>query len=107
MRFCVFSSDPLLKYYRKGEIKPRYWNPLNMFDEVCVFSFCDEDVTAVYQQTRRRVFESCNRVKIIARPGEAFIVHRLALHGMAPWVADVTAGGVGALALRQEVVLPV
>lgn len=44
MKFCVFSSDPLYKYYQKGEIKPRYWNPEGIFDEVCVFSFCDQDI---------------------------------------------------------------
>ena len=44
MRFCVFSSDPLYKYYEKGEIKPRYWNPGDIFDEVWVFSFCDRDI---------------------------------------------------------------
>ena len=44
MNFCVFSSDPLYKYYDKGEIKPRYWNPEDLFDEVYVFSFCDRDI---------------------------------------------------------------
>ena len=46
MRFCVFSRDPLYKYHEKGEIKERYWNPEEIFDEVCVFSFCDRDVEA-------------------------------------------------------------
>jgi glycosyltransferase involved in cell wall biosynthesis len=46
MKFCVFSSDPLYKYYEKGEIKQRYWNPLDLFDEVCVFSFCQQDIDA-------------------------------------------------------------
>ena len=44
MKFCVLSSDPLYKYFEKGEIKPRYWNPEEIFDEVCVFSFCEQDV---------------------------------------------------------------
>ena len=44
MKFCVVSSDPLFKYYEKGEIKPRYWNPQGMFDEVFVISFCHRDV---------------------------------------------------------------
>ncbi len=44
MRFAVFSSDPLYKYHQKGEIKPRYWNPEGMFEEVCVLSFCDQDI---------------------------------------------------------------
>ena len=46
MRLCVFSSDPLFKYYEKGEVKKRYWNPEGLFDEVCVFSFCARDVEA-------------------------------------------------------------
>ena len=46
MKFCVFSSDPLYKYYEKGEIKERYWNPEGLFEEVCVFSFCDRDIKA-------------------------------------------------------------
>ena len=44
MKFCVLSSDPLYKYFEKGEIKPRYWNPEEIFDEVCVFSFCEQDI---------------------------------------------------------------
>ena len=45
----------------------------------------DLDVTEIYQATRRRIFETCPRVAIHARPGEAYLVHRLALHGVAPW----------------------
>ncbi len=45
----------------------------------------DEDITETYHQARQRVFETCKRVEITARPGEAFITHRLALHGVAPW----------------------
>ena len=44
MKLCVFSSDPLYKYHRKGEIKPRYWNPTGMFERVSVFTFCDRDI---------------------------------------------------------------
>ncbi|PWE34001.1 hypothetical protein DDZ14_02230 [Maritimibacter sp. 55A14] len=43
------------------------------------------DVTDIYQQTRRRIFETCPRIALHARPGEAYLVHRLALHGVAPW----------------------
>jgi hypothetical protein len=31
------------------------------------------------------VFEACPRVALTAKPGEAYVVHRLALHGCAPW----------------------
>ncbi len=43
------------------------------------------DLTEAYQATRRHVFETCKRVEITAQPGEAYIVHRFALHGVAPW----------------------
>ena len=44
------------------------------------------DVTEVYTNTRRAVFETCNRRPLPARPGEALILHRHLLHGIAPWV---------------------
>ncbi|MGF1445750.1 MAG: hypothetical protein ACFBRM_06060 [Pikeienuella sp.] len=46
-----------------------------------------EDVTETYQAARARVFETCRRIEIHTRPGEATLVHRLALHGVAPWRA--------------------
>ncbi len=45
----------------------------------------DEDVTEAYHAARARVFETCPRVAVHARPGEAFLAHRLSVHGMAPW----------------------
>jgi glycosyltransferase involved in cell wall biosynthesis len=62
MKLCVFSSDPLYKYYEKGEIKARYWNPEDMFDEVCVFSFCPEDIAA------ERVQELTGRARLRVVP---------------------------------------
>ncbi|MEM8646240.1 MAG: hypothetical protein AAGF86_07835 [Pseudomonadota bacterium] len=52
----------------------------------------DVDVTEPYQAARRRAFETCERVEIPAQPGEAYLVHRLALHGVAPWAEGATAG---------------
>lgn len=43
------------------------------------------DLTEIYQSARRRVFDECRRVELPAKPGEAYLVHRLALHGVAPW----------------------
>lgn len=45
----------------------------------------DEDVTEVYHLARENVFAACKRVEITVKPGEAFVVHRLAVHGVAPW----------------------
>ncbi len=52
----------------------------------------DIDVTEAYHDLRRRIFDTCPRVKITAKPGEAYLVHRLALHGVAPWGDSATAG---------------
>ena len=43
-KLCVFPNDPLKSYFKKGEIKLRYFNPKNIFDEVHVISLFDEDI---------------------------------------------------------------
>lgn len=45
----------------------------------------DVDLTEIYQTTRRVCFETCQRVVVHAVPGEAYLIDRLALHGVAPW----------------------
>lgn len=55
------------------------------FDGIAPEDWAGEDVTEAYTAARRRVFDTCPRVPVHARPGEAYLVHRLALHGVAPW----------------------
>ena len=50
------------------------------------------DVTEAYHAVRRDIFETCERVRVTARPGEAYLIHRLALHGVAPWAEGAEAG---------------
>jgi hypothetical protein len=52
----------------------------------------DVDVTDIYQETRAAIFEICRRVTVAARPGEAVLVHRHTLHGVAPWAEGASAG---------------
>ena len=47
--------------------------------------WAEVDLTEAYQAARRKVFDTCTRVEIAAKPGEAYLVHRFALHGVAPW----------------------
>ena len=54
-------------------------------------SWAEVDVTEVYQAARRQVFDRCKRVLVHAAPGEAYVVHRLALHGVAPWQSGADA----------------
>ena len=46
-----------------------------------------EDVTEAYHAARAEAFETCPRREVTAPPGGAYLVHRLALHGVAPWTA--------------------
>ena len=62
----------------------------------------DEDITDAYVAARRAVFEHCKRVPVHARPGEAYIVHRLALHGVAPWTAGASASRRMIIYLRPD-----
>lgn len=48
------------------------------------------DLTEPYQAARRRCFETCRAIEVSARPGEAYLIHRLALHGVAPWRSAMT-----------------
>lgn len=45
----------------------------------------DVDVTEAYQEARRKVFDECERVALPTAPGEAVLVHRHLVHGVAPW----------------------
>ena len=65
------------------------------FQDVPAEQWGEIDITGVYHEVRRRIFGLCKRVEIYARPGEAYLVHRLALHGVAPWqsTASATADG--------------
>ena len=44
MKLCVFPNDPISAYYEKGEIKDRYYNPKNLFDELHIISFAETDI---------------------------------------------------------------
>ncbi len=43
------------------------------------------DVTTLYQEARRKIFDTCRRIELPAQPGEATLIHRHTLHGVAPW----------------------
>lgn len=49
------------------------------------------DLTETYHAARREVFETCRRVELHARPGGGLLLHRLVLHGVAPWQEEAEA----------------
>lgn len=48
----------------------------------------DLDITDAYTEARRRVFDECEPVELAPGLGSAYVMHPLALHGVAPWRAD-------------------
>ena len=45
------------------------------------------DITDAYVTARKRAFETCPMVEVHARPGECYLMHRLAVHGVKGWEA--------------------
>ena len=56
------------------------------------------DITNVYQETRARIFEICERVEIAIPVGHCYLAHRFSLHGVAPWTAEPNAAEYRAIA---------
>lgn len=53
------------------------------------------DITEAYQAARKQVFATCRRVELPGRPGEAVILHRHLIHGVAPWAEGAKAEAPG------------
>ncbi|MGC1488966.1 MAG: hypothetical protein WA784_14390 [Albidovulum sp.] len=47
--------------------------------------WADVDLTDAYQAARRAVFAACARIELPQKPGEAVLLDRHLLHGVAPW----------------------
>ena len=80
-------ASPLVVWEGSAEIMRAAFE--EAFRDIDPVGWSSVDVTHFYHAARARCFESCARRVVFARPGEGYLVHRLALHGMAPWAADV------------------
>jgi hypothetical protein len=80
---CGAGASPLVVWEGSHEImRARIGAALEPHPEA---EWPDVDLTQAYHAARREVFETCPRVELPARPGEATLLHRLVLHGVAPW----------------------
>ena len=61
-----------------GQLPPQDWPGLAL--------------TAGCHQARQTALRDCRRVAVHCRPGESVVVHRHALHGVAPWGQQAAAG---------------
>lgn len=57
--------------------------------------WADVDITDAYVAARKQIFETCHRVELPSQPGEAILLHRLTLHGVAPWADGAQAPPAG------------
>ena len=48
-------------------------------------TWADIDLTEPYQMARKKVFDTCPRILLPIQPGEATLLHRHTIHGVAPW----------------------
>lgn len=53
--------------------------------------WAEVDITDAYVAARRQCFETCRRVAVPSRRGQAVLMHRHLLHGVAPWAAGAKA----------------
>jgi hypothetical protein len=53
--------------------------------------WADLDVTEAYKAARAEVFETCRRVEVPLQVGQAVLLHRHVIHGVAPWAEGAMA----------------
>ncbi len=64
------------------------------------------DITGAYQAARKQVFDLCPRVELPGKPGEAVILHRHMIHGVAPWAEGAEAEAPGRMVAYFRPMLP-
>jgi hypothetical protein len=90
LSFAAPDSAPLVVWERSHLVMQRAFQ--------AAFAACDPadmaqvDVTDVYVAARRTVFETCARVPLPAQPGQAILLHRMLLHGVASWAPGADDG---------------
>lgn len=80
------TAAPLVVWEGSHEIMRRGFTAA--FAGVAPCDWHQVDVTKAYTAARAEVFETCPRIRVHAQPGEAYLMHRLCLHGVAPWEAE-------------------
>ena len=69
-------------------------------------TWAEVDLTEAYRAARAEVFRSCPRVELPAAPGEATLIHRLTIHGVAPWQPGAEAPPEGRIIAYLRPLLP-
>ena len=86
-------ASPLVVWERSHEIMRAAFAAA--FRGIPAGDWGEVDLTEIYKAARQQVFDRCTRIELPVQPGEASLVHRLALHGVAPWQEGAVAGPEG------------
>jgi hypothetical protein len=78
-------SSPMVVWDGSHRIIQKYMQ--DTLAEIPMKDWSEIDITQGYQQKRKECFEQLPRTEISVPQGSAYILHHMALHGIAPWVA--------------------
>ena len=90
---CSADASPLVIWEGSHRIMSKMF--LDRLGNLETEKWSQQDLTESYHGARREAFERCRRVAVHCAPGESYLVHRHALHGVAPWAPDAIAGDDG------------
>ena len=65
------------------------------FDGIDARDWAAQDVTDIYIAARAEVFRTCARVELPLPPGQSVLLHRMVIHGVAPWAEGAMAAPEG------------
>ncbi len=86
---CTATAAPLVVW--RGSVAIMRAGLRAAFAGVAEADWPQFDISAPYQAARREVFARCERIELPLRLGEATLLHRLCVHGVAPWGAGAQA----------------
>ena len=82
------AASPLMAW--EGSHKKIKETFANVFADIPPDEWSKIDVTDAYKSVRKTILNAVEPTPVIAKPGEAYVIHRLALHGVAPWTGTET-----------------
>ena len=86
---CDAGASPLVVW--EGSHRPLRAALAGVLADHPAQDWSDVDVTDAYQAARAGVFDTCRRLPVSLARGEAVVLHRHLLHGIAPWAAGAIA----------------
>ena len=82
-------ASPMVVWERSHQIMQDAFQ--DAFEGLTDAQIRETDITDLYKEVRKHVFNTCNRVEVHANVGEAYVLHPMCLHGVAPWASKATA----------------